>query len=261
MRAIFYSITVLVVLLIFLGLVDLIRIFEGRINSEQFILIDMEKTDFMFENVGQDLGTLLGARCRTSSTVNVTAIMPKSSTLVMSNVTSYRNFTSNVLGGSLNANGLITDLTNGHAQLNASGTVVDLLYNAQRIDFPLESGKNITFTLTGIIVNETWSPAPSGTTPLYIWGPGWSTLVTVGSGATTGTFTINSTNATQAGSILVHVTAGNQVQVDFNLLNFGLVGPVQTTVGMNRTGDVKVLGTTFTYLTGNTNRTGQAGIC
>ena len=265
MRTLFYSITVMVMLLAFFSLKSLIRSHETQMNDQQFTLIELERIDFLFENVARDMSNIVDFSCTTTnSTLNVSILMPASAEEAHDSAIGYEDFLeSNFPGADLEIEGLLDDLENGNKySIVVAGKEIEINYNVPKIKFDLMDGANVTFEFQGYADSITFNPEHSGDIPFCLFTPNLANCTLKGQGATTGEIRLNSTGHQPAGWIQVQISGSNTVQIFYNQVDNNLIPWINTTLSFPSTGEPIVLnGAYLTYILESTNRTDAVKLC
>lgn len=265
MRTLFYSATVLVLLAAFFGLASLIQTNHGYLQAQESTLTRLERIDYLFENVGQDLSELLQYECGADWNVtNVTIIFPGDPSPPHDRVINYETFIEeNYPGADLDLTGLLDDLGNGNNYIIIiDGHEIKINYNVPKVSFDVTDGVNVTLDFPGYTDRIEWQPEPGGDVPICIFTPDFYDCQNFNEGAANADVFVNDTNHEPAGRVQVHVSGNMGVQVFANLVDNNLIPWVNITLSFPGTGQpVYLSGTTLTYTLQNTNRTDGIIIC
>lgn len=248
MRAIFYSITTIIVLLALIALSELTGLVNRRVVEEQVRIMSADKSRSYFESTGADLGEILKVSCYRGSKVDVQVLFPVYTSMISSNVSAYGNFTKKFFQANLDTSALEASISGGSVGLNISGREIDVDYSTPSIDFPLDDGFNLTLDFEGVVTNLTWSPSPSGSVPVNIYTPGWNSEHMIDPGTNYEVrISLNNTGGASAGWIDIDITSG-QVNIDYGSVLWDSVGEINSTIALNETADAVIIPiVNFTY--------------
>ena len=105
LKAIFYSITTIIILLALIALSELTGTVNTKVLEEQILIMNADTSRSFFDNTGEDLGEILKVSCYRGSKVDVQVLFPASTGSISSNVSAYDDFAENLFDGSHDASG------------------------------------------------------------------------------------------------------------------------------------------------------------
>ncbi len=265
MRSIFYSLATLLLLTAFFSLSALLSNHDRLLSEQESTLVRLERIDFLFENVGQDLTNVLGYECGVGQdTVNISIIITGNSTPPsQTRVINYETFVENNFpGAQLDLTGLLNDLGTGNKYtIIIDGRQVQINYNVPKISFDLVDGTNLTLDFPGYTDHVDWQPLHTGTIPFCIMTSNSTNCQLIG-GASNADIYVNDTSHQPAGRIQVQIAGNLGVKIFTNLVDYNLIPELNLTLGFNRTGNPLYLnGAYLTYTLQDVNRTDGIRIC